>query len=120
MKIRFLAILLPLLGACATYGLTPQQEVYALQRQLDVALEEIEVYAAQPPCAPETGVVVACYDPRTLEVLVTSAGDADLALDQAEAVVVAGGTTQDVLLYVNIARAALARVAAELAREQAK
>src|SRR5690554_2085621 len=106
-----------ILAACAHRDLTPQQQVYELQRELDVALEEVEAYAAQPPCNPDLGIVVACHHPDALAAAVRAGEEADTALDQAEAVVRAGGT--DVSVYLNLARAALLRISAELAKKGA-
>lgn len=115
-----LALLL-LIGACATGGpyppLTPGQQVYQLQLQLDAVLAEVEGYAAQPPCTPER--IVACHDPEALAIVVQGLGDADLALDQARTAAGAGGSAATVTFYANLARAALERATRELAKENA-
>lgn len=114
MRIAVAAVLLVLVG-CAT-DLTPEQQVYSLQRQLDVALGELEVYAAQPPCDPAFGVTAACHDERVLLTAVVAAGEADLALDEAEAIVRANGG--DATPFIAAARRALAVLARELAKRE--
>ena len=94
---------------------TPQLQIYELQRQLDEAIGEIEVYAAQPECS--DAVVVSCHDPEAVDLAVAAAKEADTALDSAEAVVRAGGT--DVAVYVDLARTALNRIAAYLVAREA-
>ena len=103
------------LAGCASTDLSPQLQVYQLQRQLDDSIAEIEVYAAQPECT--DAVVVACHDPEAVDYAVMAAKEADSALDQAEAAVRAGGT--DVAVYIDLARSALARIALYIAAKEA-
>lgn len=108
-----------LVGACQTTGLTPAQQVYGLQKELDTVLAEVEMYAAQPPCDPELGIVVACHEPEVLDIIVPAAVAADANLDAAEAAVRAGGDQAPVAThYIELARAALAQISAALIRRE--
>lgn len=105
-----LVFLVATLAGCASTqsDLTPAQRVYALQSELDAVLNEVETYAAQPECS--EAVAVACHDPDVLAALVDAAGDADTALDEAEAVVRSAGGDREPVVYINAARAALGRI----------
>lgn len=101
-----------LVVACAT-PTSPEKQVYAMQRSLDVYLEEVEAYAAQPVCTEE--LVVACYEPEVLRELYDAGEKADMHLDRAEAAVRSGeGAVQS---SIAAARAALRVLSLKLAEE---
>lgn len=109
----FLGALL-FVAACA--GVTPQQQVYALQRDFEEALVEVEAYSNLPECAPE--VLTACYDQDVLNRLIDATEQADGALDDAEAIVRDPAMSADeVTAYANVARATLARLTTILVAE---
>jgi hypothetical protein len=102
------------LTSCA--GITPQQQVYALQRDYEEALVEVEAYSNLPECAPT--VHTACYDQAVLDRLIDTSGHVDGLLDDAEAVVRDPAmSTTEVGAYVNVARAALIRLTTILIAE---
>ena len=110
-------LILPMIlvvAACASTmaDLTPQQRVFALKSEFDVLLEQVVDYANQPECS--ATVVVACHDPAVVMRAGELAMDADEVLDQAEAVVRAGGTPTDAASYAQLARAAIAQLSAYL------
>lgn len=112
---RYLALPLVLvIAACAsTMGdLSPQQRVFALKGEFDIMLDEIVAYSEQPPC--DAVLVTACSDAAVVERAAELAEDADEVLDQAEAVVRAGGTPEDASGYAQLARAAIAQLSAYL------
>lgn len=115
---RYLALpLILLLAACASTmaDLTPQQRVFALKSEFDLLLDQVVDYAEQPPCT--ATIVVACHDPSVVARAGELAFETDGVLDQAEAVVRAGGTPEDAASYAQLARAAVAQLSAYLIQE---
>lgn len=102
-------------AACAAStmeNLTPQQRIFALKGEFDILLAEVVAYADQPECT--ATLIAGCSEPAIVGRAVELAEDADEALDQAEAVVRAGGTPDDAAGYAQFARAAVAQLSGYL------
>lgn len=115
---RYLALpLILVVVACASSmaDLSPQQRVFALKSEFNLLLDEVVDYANQPPCT--ATMVVACHDPVVVAQAGNLAFEADGVLDQAEAVVRAGGSAEDAASLAQLARAAIAQLSAYLIQE---
>lgn len=65
-----LALALLPLGACATYeAQTPQQQIYAAQKQYTAAVLQAAAYEARPRCGSPGADPAMCSDPATLAAL---------------------------------------------------
>ena len=107
---RYIALpLILLVVACtASMDLTPQQRVFAIKSEYDIALGQVVEYAELPRCT--AAIVVACSDQEVVEKALDFAEDTKEGLNEAESAAWARNTcsgTASLLRYEALARSAV-------------
>ena len=117
MKHIAVVLLGALISACAggltkeeTAALTPEQKIFKLANEVNIAFEPAVAYAVQPKCT--ATVVVACHDARVVKVLLRLREEATAALTVARGQPDAAGAA--------VLATAVRRILAALQRELLK
>lgn len=121
---RLLFVLVALIGlvGCVETAppLTPQEQVYELERDFSDLVARVRVYVSQPECT--AAVVVACAEPKAVDAMADAARATRDAILAAETAVRANaaGSPADYVAYVNLARQGLAQLSAEMVKRGVK
>lgn len=91
-------------------ALTPEQRIYKLANEVNIAFEPAVAYAQQPKCTATRAV--ACHDPGVVRVFLRLREEANAALDTARA--------NPDTAAISVATAAVRRILAELQTELLK